>query len=344
MSKILILGAGSMGSAFTNPCVDAGHKVSIVGTHLEDEFIDKINRNKKKHPVLNFRISNKVKVKKFSNFFTEAKQSNILVIGVNSRGIDWVADQINFLDNFKGEIILLTKGISISKIGKLETLVDKLKNLLINKKTSISAIAGPCLAKGLANKVHTSVVIVNSNIKKAKHLAAKLKTKYYHTTYSHDVSGVEILAAIKNIYSMIIGAGEASSVKQNINKESNLHLNTQASLISQSIQEMVYIIERFKGNKNSVFGLAGLGDLFVSSLGGRNSKMGKYLGLGYTYQDAKRKFMSKETVEAADLIFDIGKKLLSLLPSKKVPLMTSLIRSLLSNKKFNINWSTIHHA
>ncbi len=47
MSKILILVVGAMGSAFTNPCEDAGHKVSIVGTHLEDEFIDKINTNKK---------------------------------------------------------------------------------------------------------------------------------------------------------------------------------------------------------------------------------------------------------------------------------------------------------
>jgi glycerol-3-phosphate dehydrogenase (NAD(P)+) len=344
MSKIVILGAGAIGSAFSGVCADAGHKTTIVGTHLDDDFINKINKNNKIHPVLNFRISKKVKVVKFSNFFTEVRQSTILVIGVNSTGIDWVADQINFLDNFKGEIILLTKGISISKSGKLETLIDKLQNLLLNKKISISGIVGPCLARGLANKVHTSVVVVNKNLNKSKSLAKLFKTNYYHPTYSKDVKGVEILAAIKNIYAMAVGAVESmAKTKKNI-KESNLHLNTQALLIPQCIKEMSFIVEKIKGDKNSVFGLAGLGDLYVSSLGGRNSKMGKYLGLGYKYQDAKKRFMPNDTVEAADLIFDIGKKLLSFLPSKKVPLMTSLIRSLLSNKKFNINWSTIHHA
>ena len=41
MKEILILGAGAMGSAFAFPCADNGHKVCLVGTHLEDNFIDK---------------------------------------------------------------------------------------------------------------------------------------------------------------------------------------------------------------------------------------------------------------------------------------------------------------
>ena len=52
MAKILILGAGSMGTAFSFPCSDNNHEVIIVGTHLENEFIDKIN-SMKKHPILN---------------------------------------------------------------------------------------------------------------------------------------------------------------------------------------------------------------------------------------------------------------------------------------------------
>ena len=40
MSKILILGAGSMGTAFSFPCSDNNHSVSVVGTHLENNFID----------------------------------------------------------------------------------------------------------------------------------------------------------------------------------------------------------------------------------------------------------------------------------------------------------------
>ena len=46
MKNILILGAGAMGSAFAFPCADNGHAVSLIGTHLEDEFIDNIKKKK----------------------------------------------------------------------------------------------------------------------------------------------------------------------------------------------------------------------------------------------------------------------------------------------------------
>ena len=42
MKKILILGAGSMGSAFSVPCIENGNDVTLVGTHLEDNLIEKI--------------------------------------------------------------------------------------------------------------------------------------------------------------------------------------------------------------------------------------------------------------------------------------------------------------
>ena len=44
MSKILIIGAGAMGTAFSLPCLDNNHDVSIVGTHLENEFIDSLKQ------------------------------------------------------------------------------------------------------------------------------------------------------------------------------------------------------------------------------------------------------------------------------------------------------------
>ena len=42
MGNILIIGAGSMGTAFSFPCSDKNHNISIVGTHLENDFIDKL--------------------------------------------------------------------------------------------------------------------------------------------------------------------------------------------------------------------------------------------------------------------------------------------------------------
>ena len=46
MSKIVIIGAGAMGSAFALPCLDNNHDVNIVGTHLEKEFLDNLKKKK----------------------------------------------------------------------------------------------------------------------------------------------------------------------------------------------------------------------------------------------------------------------------------------------------------
>ena len=51
MSRIIILGAGAMGTAFSFPCNDKKHDVNIVGTHLENEFIDKIKKNNNIHQI-----------------------------------------------------------------------------------------------------------------------------------------------------------------------------------------------------------------------------------------------------------------------------------------------------
>ena len=92
------------------------------------------------------------------------------------------------------------------------------------------------------------------------------------------------------------------------------------------------------GSKETAYGLAGLADLHVSSAGGRNSKMGKYLGDGYAYNEAKSKYMLNETVEGAELAFELGPKILNKSYKKKFPLMYSLVDSIYHNKKFKIKW------
>ena len=52
MAKIVILGAGVMGSAFSIPCIENNHEIIIAGTHLDNNFIDHINQSNNFHPVL----------------------------------------------------------------------------------------------------------------------------------------------------------------------------------------------------------------------------------------------------------------------------------------------------
>ena len=89
-------------------------------------------------------------------------------------------------------------------------------------------------------------------------------------------------------------------------------------------------------------GLAGIADLYVSADGGRNSKMGKYLGEGMTFKDAKKIKMPNETVEGADLAKEIGLKVIKDFDNKKLPLMISVIKCICNNEKLKINWDTFN--
>ena len=103
---------------------------------------------------------------------------------------------------------------------------------------------------------------------------------------------------------------------------------------------MEIFVEHLKGNKETVKGLAGLGDLYVSSGGGRNARMGSYIGEGFTFSEAKKSKMQKVTVEGADLAIEIGKKVNEDFDSKKLPLMLSMINAIVEDKKLELNWES----
>ena len=85
-------------------------------------------------------------------------------------------------------------------------------------------------------------------------------------------------------------------------------------------------------------GLAGIGDLYVSADGGRNSKMGEFLGQGMSFKLAKKTKMPNVTVEGADLALEIGKKIKSEFDIKTLPLMTSIINTICDEQPLLVNW------
>ena len=318
MKNILVIGGGAMGSAFTIPCLENNNKVTITEPYSKN-FIKDLSSKNKFHSSLKINLPKKLKYKKFSNDLLKQK-FDLIVIALSLAGIDFIGKYLRD-SKTKAKILVLTKGLKYEKKRKkLLTISEQLKKNygLIN----ISVLKGPCLAKELVRKNQTSVIIANKNIKIAKWIGKSIATKYYLIEFSKDVIGVEVCSAIKNIYAMIIGAGQS--------------LNTSSSLFQRSINEMKYLTKYFKGKEPTTLGLAGVGDLYVSAAGGRNSKMGSYLGKGYTYKTAKKKFMSKDTIEGEQLIREIGPFVLKKINKKNIPLMNNLIRTILNNKILKI--------
>ena len=318
MKKILIVGAGAMGAAFSIPLLDNGHSVALTETY-NLKLLQKLNLKKKIHPSLNINLPKKLKIIKFSNE-TLSRKWDLIVIAVSSLGIDLIGKNLSKIKN-KTPILVLTKGLKLDG-RNLISMSSLLRTY--NKNLNISVLKGPCLAKELARKVKSFAVIANKNINTAKKIGKLISTNYYQTEFSRDVNGVEFLSAIKNIYSMVIGSGQRH--------------NTSSALFRKSIDEMKYLANYFKGKKETVYGLAGLGDLYVSAMGGRNSKMGEYLGNGYTFAQAKKKFMKNDTVEGADLAIEIAPFVFKKINKRRIPLMISLLEAIVKNKKLKIKY------
>ena len=87
MKKILIIGAGAMGSAFSIPCAENNNDVTIIGSVLEDDFISSIKSNKNLHPSLNVILPKNIKIEKFSA--SADTDLDLIVVAVSSAGIDW---------------------------------------------------------------------------------------------------------------------------------------------------------------------------------------------------------------------------------------------------------------
>jgi glycerol-3-phosphate dehydrogenase (NAD(P)+) len=319
MKNILIIGGGAMGAAFTIPCLENNNRVTITEPYSKI-FIKDLSSKDKFHSALKIKLPKRLKFKKYSEKLLKEK-FDLIVIALSLSGIDFIGKELKRY-KIKTPILVLTKGLKYEKKRtRILTISQQLKNNFNLK--NISILKGPCLAKELARKNQTSVIIANKNINIAKKIGKTISTKYYIIEFSRDIVGVEVCSAIKNIYSMIIGAGQS--------------LNASSNLFQKSIIEMNYLTKYFKGKEETTLSLAGVGDLYVSAAGGRNSKMGSYLGKGFTFKIAKKRFMPNDTVEGEQLAREIAPFILKKINKKRIPLMINLLNAILKNKKFKVS-------
>jgi len=319
MKNILIIGGGAMGAAFTIPCLENNNRVTITEPYSKI-FIKDLSSKNKFHSALRIKLPKRLKFRKYSDKLLREK-FDLIVIALSLSGIDFIGKELKRY-KIKTPILVLTKGLKYEKKRtRILTISQQLKNNFNLK--NISILKGPCLAKELARKNQTSVIIANKNINIAKKIGKTISTKYYIVEFSRDIVGVEVCSAIKNIYSMIIGAGQS--------------LNASSNLFQKSIIEMNYLTKYFKGKEETTLSLAGVGDLYVSAAGGRNSKMGSYLGKGFTFKIAKKRFMPNDTVEGEQLAREIAPFILRKIDKKRIPLMINLLNAILKNKKFKVS-------
>jgi len=264
--KITIIGGGSWGTTLAQSLTDNGHLVLIKDVNLD--FVNKIN-NEHRHPFFNQSIPESIKATLDLKLAVDF--SDDIVICVPTKFTRSVLEEMNNVLNSKKTFINVSKGIEPKTSKRVSQIVKE----VIDEKyiNGYVALSGPSHAEELINRKLTCLVSASTSDSLAKHVQLLFSNDEYLRVYtSNDVIGVETGGAIKNPIAVISGIATGLGLGE----------NARAALISRGVREIVMITETLGGNKETAYGLSGVGDLIVtaSSMNSRNFKAGLRLGAG----------------------------------------------------------------
>lgn len=351
MAKIVILGAGVMGSAFSLPPSDRGHDVRLVGTHLDRRIIESVAQSGW-HPGLKSPLPESVRPYTYDRLGEAlGEDCDLVVFGVSSPGVGWACRQLAPLLSRPLPIMILTKGLVADDSGLRiipEVIAARLAELGAPA-SPVAAVAGPCIAGELAARRHSSVILTHSDRALIDWLIELVAAPYYHPRPNPDQVGVEVCAAFKNLYAIGVGSSEGLLERDGVAENGARMHNPAASLYAQAVTEMNLLVSHLGGLTETVRGLAGTGDLYVTIQGGRNSRMGKLLGAGLRYSNAKAERMPDDTIEGAELALAIGPALESEMAAgglgpTALPLAHSLIKAICHDALLEFPWTAFHRA
>ena len=112
MKKILVIGGGAMGSAFTIPCIENNNKVTITEPYSKN-FIKDLSSKNKFHSSLKINLPKNLKYRNFSLELLQEK-FDLIVIALSLSGIDFIGEKLKNL-KIKTQILVLTKGLKYEK-------------------------------------------------------------------------------------------------------------------------------------------------------------------------------------------------------------------------------------
>jgi glycerol-3-phosphate dehydrogenase (NAD(P)+) len=344
MEKIAILGAGLMGTAMAWPLSDNGYSVHLIGTHLDDDIIDRCKTDRF-HPRLKRTIPDAVTPFHLSELEQALQDVAFIVSGVNSNGVRWVGRTLAPFIREGDRVLAVTKGLEVGADGSLVILPEVMRAEFpadLRDYISLAAVGGPCIAGELAGRRQSCVYFVSRELETAQALRPYFKTDYYHVWTTNDIRALELAVALKNAYALGVGlAAGVLEVSGGMDLSGAVMHNLAAALFARGVREIHLMLTSLGVNPEFAYSLPGAGGLYVTATGGRSVNLGRLMGTGLTYREAVSR-LAGETLEAAMIIQQMGKAIPSLylqgtLKKGQLPFMDLLVDLVAHDALVDIN-------
>lgn len=169
-------------------------------------------------------------------------------------------------------VVNASKGIDRKTLLTFSQLAEKYLN------APYATLSGPTFAKELALKKPTACVIAGHDKKFVRRMSQFFSTSFFRAYTSSDPVGVEVCGAMKNVLAIACGISDGLQLGQ----------NARAALLTRGLREILTVATCLGGKPATVFGLAGVGDLWLTATGdlSRNRQFGMLLAKGYSCEEA----------------------------------------------------------
>lgn len=300
MQRFAVIGAGAWGTALAITAARAGRAVVLWAR--EAEAVAAVN-DRHENPVFLPGVRLPASIRATGDLAAAVRQADAAILVVPSQFLRAVCRDLSPVLPERLPLVICAKGIE-RETGKLMAAVveDELPG------HPLAVLSGPTFAAEVAADMPTAVTIASEDGATAGlgslagRLSVALATPTFRPYVSDDVTGVEIGGAVKNV--LAIASGIATGL--------GFGANTRAALITRGLEEIKRLSEALGGRRDTVTGLAGIGDLALtcSSEQSRNMSFGKALGQGKAAADLLANRASVvEGVENARSVTDLADRL-----------------------------------
>lgn len=263
---IRILGAGAWGSALAILWADAPDGVELVARTSGEAEAMRSTRQSRRLP--GFSLPDGVRVAHPGDL-AALGQDDLLVVAVPS---DAIAATVPGAAAGASTVIVATKGLTPAGLRPSEALAA----VGIEARRTL-VLSGPNLAREIASGLPAAAVIAGEPVE-AERVQRRLGRPRFRLYRSEDPIGVEVSGALKNVIAIAVSAVRSLGYGE----------NAAAALLSRGVAEMARLAEACGGRSETASGLAGVGDLVLTSsnTGSRNARLGELLAGGATVAEA----------------------------------------------------------
>jgi glycerol-3-phosphate dehydrogenase (NAD(P)+) len=283
--KVVVVGAGSWGTAFACVLRDNGHEVTLAARDPgQATAIAATGRNPRYQRAADLRGIAAATIAD-----APVTDADVVVLAVPSRVFGEVAAGLPGTS----PILSLTKGLDPSTGARLSTLVEG---------RPVAVLSGPNIADEIVRGLPAAAVVAAEALELAVRLQLAVHSTLFRVYVTDDVTGVELCAAAKNVIALAAGAADGLELGD----------NAKAALVARGLAEMRRLAESAGARPDTFAGLAGMGDLIVTcwAPSGRNRRAGELIARGATPEEAVREIgMVVEGLTTAPVLRDLSHRL-----------------------------------